>query len=75
LETFFVAEEKHAISVQNFREKPIFQDLFDRPPDISGMSGKASALGRVTPSGAGVSRCCENVGVHFAGVSRNRSST
>jgi hypothetical protein len=28
LETFFLAEEKHAIRVQNFRDDKNFQDIF-----------------------------------------------
>jgi hypothetical protein len=28
METFFLLEEKHAVSVQTFHENQIFQDLF-----------------------------------------------
>ena len=34
-------------------------------PTFQEMSGKSSAVGRVTPSGVGVSRYCENVEVHL----------
>jgi hypothetical protein len=34
MEIIFLMEEKRPIRTQNFREKPTFQDLFARMPDM-----------------------------------------
>jgi hypothetical protein len=43
LETFFVAEEKRAMRVQNLRCETTFQDLSARPPDMPEMPGKPTS--------------------------------
>jgi hypothetical protein len=59
LETFFLMEEKHAIRVQNFHEKPIFQDLHGRMSDMEnvdhGPGVRRAADARRTPTAAAAS--------------------